>query len=61
MKNCLEIGVAHGGSSIVILNAIKDIENSVLVSLDIYKEFYHDPSKLTGYKVNEQFPELAKI
>ena len=60
LKNCLEIGVAHGGSSIVILNAIKDIEKSVLVSLDLYKEFYHDPSKLTGYKVKEQFPELAK-
>lgn len=27
-KKCLEIGVSNGGSSILILNAIKDIENS---------------------------------
>ena len=60
LKNCLEIGVAHGGSSIVILNAIKDIENSVLVSIDLNKEVYDEPSKLTGYKVNENFPDLAK-
>ena len=60
LKKCLEIGVAYGGSSIVILNAIKNIENSILVSLDIYKEFYHDPTKSTGYIVNKYFPDLAK-
>jgi len=60
LKNCLEIGVAHGGSSILILNAIKDIKNSVLVSIDLNKEVYDEPSKTTGYKVKEQFPYLAK-
>ena len=30
-KKCLEIGVAAGGSSIIILNAIKDIKNSFLI------------------------------
>ena len=60
LKNCLEIGVAHGGSSILILNSIKDIDNSLLVSLDLNKELYNDPNKLTGYRVNEYFPELAK-
>ena len=60
LKNCLEIGVARGGSSIIILNAIKDMENSLLVSLDLNREFYQDPSKLTGYRVKEYFPELAK-
>ena len=30
-KNCLEIGVANGGSSIVILNALKDL-NTLLES-----------------------------
>ena len=34
-KKCLEIGVAFGGSSIIILNAIKDIKDSFLVSLDL--------------------------
>ena len=58
-KNCLEIGVAHGGSSILILNAIKDIDNSILVSLDLNNNLFTDPTKKTGYKVNE-FPELSK-
>ena len=60
LKNCLEIGVAHGGSSILILNSIKDIDNSILVSLDLNKELYNDPNKLTGYRVNQYFPELTK-
>ena len=53
LKNCLEIGVGEGGSSIFILNAIKDFENSVLVSLDLF-------SKMKGYRVNKFFPELTK-
>jgi predicted O-methyltransferase YrrM len=56
-KNCLEIGVASGGSAILILNAIKDINNSCLVSLDLKKFFHH---KKIGYRVNEYYPELAK-
>ena len=59
-KNCLEIGVANGGSSILILNAIKDFENSILVSLDLNKEVYKYPDKLTGYRVKQYFPELTK-
>ena len=35
-KNCLEIGVANGGSSILILNAIKDFPESILISIDFY-------------------------
>ena len=45
LKNCLEIGVARGGSSILILNSIKDIENSVLVSLDLNKRLIKEPIK----------------
>ena len=39
-KKCLEIGVAKGGSTIVILNAIKDIKDSSLVSLDLNTQLY---------------------
>ena len=59
-KKCLEIGVANGGSSILILNAIKDIENSSLVSLDLNNNMYLDSTKRTGYRVKKYFPELAK-
>ena len=44
----------------MILNAIKDLKNSVLVSLDLNKELFRDPTKLTGYRVYQYFPELTK-
>ena len=59
-KNCLEIGVAEGGSSILILNAIKDFPNSTLVSLDLNIQLYYNQTKKTGYRVNQYFPELTK-
>ena len=59
-KNCLEIGVANGGSSILILNAIKDIPDSSLISLDLNTQLYYDQSNKTGYRVNLFFPELTK-
>ena len=35
-KKVLEIGPWSGGSSIIILNALKDIHNSILYSVDLY-------------------------
>ena len=58
LKKCLEIGVANGGSSILILNAIKDINESYLVSLDLNEQSCTNNSKKTGYRVKEYFPEL---
>ena len=54
-KNCLEIGVARGGSSILILNAIKDLPDSRLVSMDLNILFKKDR---IGYLVEKNFPEL---
>ena len=56
-KKCLEIGVASGGSAILILNAIKDFDNSFLVSIDLYTQYCKDHSLKTGYRVSD-FPEL---
>ena len=58
-KNCLEVGVAEGGSSILILNAIKDINDSKLVSLDLKTNFYINRMYKTGYRVKQYFPELT--
>jgi predicted O-methyltransferase YrrM len=55
-KKCLEIGVAFGGSSIIILNAIKDIKDSFLVSLDLNSVIL---GKQTGYNAKKYFPELT--
>ena len=58
-KKCLEIGVAFGGSSVIILNAIKDIKDSLLVSLDLNINLYVNASEKTGYTVEKYFPELT--
>ena len=59
-KKCLEIGVANGGSSILILNAIKDIDDSFLVSIDLNTQMYLNSELKTGYRVKKYFPELSK-
>ena len=58
-KKCLEIGVAKGGSSIIILNALKDVSDSFLVSLDLFS--YNERYKYhVGENVKKYFPELAQ-
>ena len=58
-KNCLEIGVSKGGSSILILNAIKDFPDSFLISIDLSENYYRNKNKKTGYLVKEKFNELT--
>ena len=48
----LEIGVRHGGSSIIILNAINDFKDSKLFSIDI------SSSEKIGNCVYQYFPEF---
>ena len=58
-KKILEVGVAGGGSSAIILNAIKDIDGSFLYSIDYNEKYYRDSSRNSGFIVNEKFPELS--
>lgn len=58
-KKIVEIGIAAGSSSAVILNAIKDIKGAKLYSLDYFKNHYRIEGKLSGFIVDE-FPELKK-
>ena len=51
-KKIVEVGTAQGGASIVILNAIQDIENSHLFSIDL------DISNNVGSCVRNYFPEF---
>ena len=51
-KKILEIGVSSGGSSIIILNAIKDIKNAHLYSLDL------SDSKIIGHCIKKYFPSF---
>jgi predicted O-methyltransferase YrrM len=52
-RKIVEIGVSSGGSSVLILNAIKDI-----FSIDRSIFCYKNRSKKTGYLVKDKFPEL---
>ena len=60
-KRCLEVGVADGGSAVLILNSLRIINNdSILISLDLYENLYNNITKKTGYRVKKYFPELMK-
>jgi predicted O-methyltransferase YrrM len=56
-KKLLEIGVSAGGSSIIILNAIKDIPDAKLYSIDLNDYWYKDVGTKAGYFV-ENYPHL---
>lgn len=53
-KKILELGVFLGGSSIIILNAIKDLKNSNLYSIDLKS------NKIIGSCVKNHFHNLLK-
>ena len=57
-KKILEIGVAGGGTSALILNAIKDFPESKLYSIDKNTQWYKNPEKKTGMLIEEKFPGL---
>lgn len=57
-KKILEVGVSAGGSSAVILNAIKDCDDARLYSVDYNKKWYRDNSKHTGFVIDSQFAHL---
>ena len=55
----LEVGIARGGGSSIILNAIKDFPQSHLFSADYCEKCYSGGTdKLSGFLVDEKFPEL---
>lgn len=57
-KKVLEIGVFSGGTSVLIMNAIKDIPNSKLYSVDKETRWQRNRSKKIGWFVGEKHPEL---
>ena len=57
-KKILEVGVAGGDSSAIILNAIQNIENSHLYSIDKLNYTYNRRNKEIGWIVKEKFSNL---
>ena len=58
-KKLLELGIASGSSSVLLLNAIKDMPESHLTSIDYSTLYYRDKSKNSGFIVDE-YPELKQ-
>lgn len=57
----VEIGVAAGGTSALILKTISMLNlECTLHSIDIFPQYVKDPSKPMGYVVQEYTPELAE-
>ena len=57
-KKLVEIGVSGGGTSALMLNAIKDIPDAKLYSIERRNNWYKDENKKAGWAVEERFPEL---
>ena len=57
-QKILEVGVAAGASSLVILNAIRENNYGELYSIDYNEKYYRDNTKTTGFLVKELFPEF---
>ena len=57
----LEMGVSAGGGTVIILNAIKDIPNAHLHSIDLFAQYYRDSNKPSGWLVADCVPELAHL
>lgn len=55
----VEVGVAHGGTTCVILNCLKLMgQKAEIHSVDITDECYRTSGKETGYAVKEVFPDI---
>ena len=55
-QKALEVGVSSGASSVVMANALKET-GGTLLSIDLLKTYYRDPSKPCGFIIDE-YPEL---
>ena len=53
----LEIGVAEGGGTAVLLNAISDMPDATVTSVDIMDFFYKDPTKKVGFAADMMYPD----
>lgn len=59
-KKILEIGVAEGGTTSIIMNAVKMLDISPeFYSVDLNERFYHDDSLQTGYE-NERLRTIIE-
>jgi predicted O-methyltransferase YrrM len=59
-EKVLEVGVAAGASTCVMLNALRDNPRSVIHSVDLSEKYYRDRSLSSGWKIFELFPNTDR-
>jgi len=59
-KTILEIGIAKGDGTVNILNAISDMPNSSLVSIDSLQFHYRDADALVGSDISV-YPDMLPL
>jgi cephalosporin hydroxylase len=60
-KKIVEVGVAHGGTTCVIMECLRILNLDVeMHSVDISEQCYRIPDKKTGYAVSDVFTEIPK-
>ena len=57
-RKILEVGISSGSGTAIILNAIKDMPDSKLYSIDYNTQWYVNRNKLSGFLVMEKFDFL---
>lgn len=58
----LEVGVAAGTTSAVILNCLSQVNsNATMYSVDLSEQYYKDGSKRTGYMIEQAKQEIANV
>jgi len=59
-KRILELGVCGGGGSVILLNAISDLPQTKLYSIDILQNHPEKADKLIGFCAKEKFPNCKQ-
>jgi hypothetical protein len=56
-KNILEVGVSAGGSTVVLLDAIKDLQDTRVTSVEISENWYQNKSRAVGWLATLAYPD----
>lgn len=57
-EKILELGVSAGGGTVTLLNALLEIDNAVLYSIDNAEQIYRKPEMAVGHHAIERYSDL---
>jgi predicted O-methyltransferase YrrM len=60
-RNLLEVGVSQGAGTCVLLNAISELPDTKLTSIDIDETYYRNANLPVGYLANKYYPDNLQL